>query len=127
MATAHFTDAELNCPHCGDTRLSLEFLRELERLRTMFGKPMLVTSGYRCPEYNDTVSSTGMGGPHTVGAVDVVIAGGRAFELVGMAINLGWRGIGVKQHGPWNNRFIHLDRLNSLTEVRPRPRVWSYA
>lgn len=33
----------------------LNTMRELEKVRNIFGKPIIVTSGYRCPELNPLV------------------------------------------------------------------------
>ncbi|MFQ5472039.1 MAG: D-Ala-D-Ala carboxypeptidase family metallohydrolase [Dehalococcoidia bacterium] len=125
ISTAHFSARELSCHHCGQCHLDAAFLAELEALRVEFGRPMELSSGYRCPEYNDTVSHTGRHGPHTIAAVDVRIAGADAYDLISVAMSRRWRGIGVKQKGPWGDRFIHLDNLPN-GERSPRPRVWSY-
>ncbi len=123
QVTGHFTREELTCRcGCGLMGFSAEFLEALEELRQAYGRPMAITSGYRCPKHNQTVSSTGESGPHTIGAVDVAVSGPDAHHLLLMALELGWTGIGIKQHGA--SRFIHLDRLTSRTH--PRPRVWSY-
>ncbi len=68
----HFSRKELEC-HCGCGQMEMdhELLDRLESLRTAFGKPMRVTSGFRCPTYNAQISGTGFTGPHTTGmAVD---------------------------------------------------------
>jgi len=83
---------------------------------------MRISSGYRCPAYNDAQSTTGRNGPHTVGAVDVLISGSDAWDLIRAAMDLGWYGLGVRQHGDIGERFVHLDRLES----GPRPWIWSY-
>ena len=124
--TPHFTELELACHHCGQMHLTPEFLVELERLRTEFGLPLHITSGWRCPDYNAEISPlTSYDGPHTIGAVDVRIGGWQARTLLEMAIRFGWTGIGVMQHGPYPERFMHLDRLEEV-EGRPRPWIWSY-
>lgn len=100
------------------------FLLDLDELRHRYGKPLVVSSGYRCPEYNARVSSTGLHGPHTTGlAVDLSVARTDAYAVLRLALELGFTGIGVAQKG--NNRFIHLDSLLPATG-RPRPTVWSY-
>lgn len=116
MRSEHFSEKELHCRHCGVCRFSPEFLIHLERLRRAYGQPMSVTSGYRCPDYDATVGGRGA---HQVGAVDVAVNGDRAYTFVTRALQLKWTGIGVKQHGAWEQRFIHIDR-------RPEPRFWSY-
>jgi len=126
VSTPHFTEKELQCSHCGECGFDEDFLVSLEVLRLEYGKPMRVNSGYRCPEYNTQVSSSGARGPHTIGAIDIRVAGPNAFMLVSTAMRLGWTGLGVKQGGVWDKRFIHLDRLPIGDPGHPRPRIWSY-
>jgi uncharacterized protein YcbK (DUF882 family) len=121
MATEHFTDAELACK-CGCEGLpSEEIQKDLELLRDYSGHPMVISSGYRCPDYNDQVSSTGRNGPHTKGAFDVLVSGSRAHFFVDCAMLCNWQGIGISQKGPHSERFIHIDK-------RPLERrtIWSY-
>lgn len=123
MATStHFSRSELQCPCCDKNRVSAEFLEKLEALRDKVGKPLYVSSGYRCPLHNDRVSHTGLNGPHTTGeAVDILISFETAFLLAKHAFALGFTGVGVNQRGLLDKRFIHLDALTVN-----RPRIWSY-
>lgn len=52
--TPHFKISELLCKHCGQGADILQpaLLAALERVRIRFGKPMPVTSGYRCAVHN---------------------------------------------------------------------------
>jgi hypothetical protein len=52
--TAHFKISELLCPHCdrGADMIQPALMAALERVRERFGKPMPVTSGYRCAVHN---------------------------------------------------------------------------
>jgi zinc D-Ala-D-Ala carboxypeptidase len=123
----HFKEAEFTC-HCGCGKADMEptFMIWLDGLRRDLRRPMVVTSGYRCPEYNAKVSSTGLDGPHTKGkAADIGMSGAAAFFLVSLAMQRGVQGVGVKQHGPHERRFIHLDTLHH-DEAGTRPWVWSY-
>lgn len=122
--TPHFLKRELQCK-CGCGRLPQQsFMDKLERLRQRCGFPMPVSSGFRCPEHNAKVSSTGSWGPHTTGrAIDLAVSHSRALELVRAALSAGFTGIGIKQHGA--GRFIHLDDLPD-GEKQPRPTIWSY-
>ena len=131
----NFTEDEMRCKGeacCGGRAdMDPEFMSMLQGLRTAYGKPMAVTSAYRCPDHNDRVSGTGRDGPHTTGrAADVAVARRSSFELLKFAFLWGMTGIGVKQRGPPDKRFIHLDNLLELYEgdrlVRPRPTTWSY-
>ncbi|WP_299948246.1 D-Ala-D-Ala carboxypeptidase family metallohydrolase [uncultured Microbulbifer sp.] len=121
---AYFTEAELSCRCCGKLHFSDDTLRRLIRVREQFAKPMVITSGYRCQDHCAKIGSTIT---HTTGqAVDVSVSGGRAYELLGIAIEEGFTGIGVKQHGPHSGRFLHLDDLGPIPGERTRPTVWSY-
>ena len=121
-----FTEAEFACSHCRQEQMQQEFITALDKIRREFGKPIIVSSGYRCPEYNAQISSTGERGPHTTGwAVDIAIAGAEAHALIDLALSHLVTGVGIKQHGPFEGRFIHLDMLKSEGN-RNRPWVWSY-
>jgi len=105
---------------CGQNKIDHQFVTKLDWLRGELGFPLAINSGYRCPEHNAAVSSTGLTGPHTTGlASDVRIAGEPAWELLEQAFKMKFRGIGVNQKGEWPQRYIHLDILD-------RKRVWSY-
>jgi zinc D-Ala-D-Ala carboxypeptidase len=124
-SSAHFSAAELTCKcGCKGNKMQAEFLERLELLRKRYGKPMVLTSAYRCPSYNVVVSSSGPKGPHTTGrAIDVRVRGAEAYVLLVLALECGFTGIGVAQKGA--SRFLHLDDLPPAVG-RPRPRVWSY-
>lgn len=120
-AIRHFTREEMACRcGCGRADMDPDYMHWLDELRESFGEPIIVTSGYRCPDHNEDVSSTGRDGPHTTGkAVDVAVSHEAAYRLLDLAMRTGASGVGVNQKG--SGRFLHLDRL-----AEPRPRVWSY-
>ena len=121
--TPHFRREELLCK-CGCGLLPPQSLVDrAERVRVKFGKPMPVTSGARCPEYNAKVSTTGRNGPHTKGALDFGLRGADALTVIGIALREGFTGIGVNQKG--DKRFVHLDDLPN-EPGQPRPFIWSY-
>ena len=123
--TKNFSRAELACKHCGELHMPVADIDRLQRLRDRVGHVLIVSSGYRCPTYNNVVSKTGRDGPHTKGAVDIAIHGPEAFHLLVAALALGYTGIGVNQTGPLEKRFIHLDAIDDTAEL-PRPALWSY-
>lgn len=115
----YFKPQEFQCRCCGVEEMDLEFVRLLDLIRMDMGKPLVVSSGYRCPKHNSAVSTTGGEGPHTTGkAADIVIAGPDALDLIELALDYGIPGIGVHQKGEWHKRFIHLDLLGY--------RIWTY-
>ncbi len=128
MIYKHFNLVEFDC-RCGKctSDMNHEFINILDEMRENLGFPLRVSSGYRCGPYNEEVSSSGFKGPHTTGkAVDILIWGGSAVELITLAMNHpAITGFGISQRGDISKRFIHLDAL--LAEPhRPRPHVWTY-
>lgn len=102
--------------HCGtcspDTADNMDnnFMNRLVYLRETCGFPFIVTSAYRCPDYNNKISSTGLTGPHTTGrAVDIAVQGMEQSALIKLAIAQGFEGVGIRAHGPREDRFVHLD------------------
>jgi zinc D-Ala-D-Ala carboxypeptidase len=121
-----FPKREMQCKcGCGAALVDPTFMNRLMQLRRSFGRPMIVSSGYRCPTHNAKVSSTGSNGPHTTGhAVDIAVRGVEALHLIPLAMTFGFTGIGVKQKG--GERFMHFDDLPNIPSIQPRPHIWSY-
>lgn len=91
----------------------------LQALRDKLGFQLIITSGMRCPYYNNEVSSTGLSGPHTTGtAFDIAVNREQAVKLLKLAMKGNWRGFGISQKG--DARFIHLDM------DRKDITIWSY-
>ncbi len=116
----NFKAEEFKCSHCGDNEIKEELLDKLQALRSRYGKPMRITSGYRCARHPIEAAKSAPG-PHSSGlACDVGVEGADAHKLLGLALDAGFKGIGVQQKG--TGRFLHLDLLNAPN----RPTVWSY-
>lgn len=114
----YFTGAELRCKCCGANGMKQETLSRLDMLREFYGKPIILTSAYRCEEYNKAIGATQT---HASGqAVDISVSGADALKIIQIALSLGFTGFGIKQHG--DGRFIHLDDMQD----GPRPTIWSY-
>jgi zinc D-Ala-D-Ala carboxypeptidase len=113
----NFSEAEFRCQETGEIDMDEVFLQRLQELRNAFAKPMTVTSGYRSPKHSIEAKKP-LPGAHAQGkAVDIRVSGEDAYQLVGLAMSLGFTGIGVQQKGA--SRFIHLD-------IMPRKAIWSY-
>ena len=124
----YFSKDEFSCSCCGENKMKMSFMLELDELREFVGFPLAVSSGYRCPDYNDEISSTGRDGPHTTGmAADLKVYGEQALILVLNVHRAGITGVGISQASrtAHNARFIHVDTL-AAAEGRPRPWLWSY-
>ena len=126
-----FTNDELASKDVGYAIMYEPFMRRLVALRLLIGLPLPVTSGYRTEAKNREVH----GAPHSAHlygcAVAIATAGLDVHQLVGLAYNLGFTGIHVKNHGPIETRFVHLDYITDADVPREledaRPYFHTYA
>lgn len=63
----NFKPEEIACPCCQAILVVPETMDRLQAARILFGEPIRIASGYRCPVHNARVSNTGKDGPHTTG------------------------------------------------------------
>ena len=125
MNWIYFTEEELACKGTDECDMHPEFMEKLIAVREDYNQPMIITSGYRHLAYNDTIGGA-KNSPHLYGrAVDIKVAGGDALRLIKMALRHGMTGVGVKQRGDHDRRFIHLDD-KPQSDAHPRPWIWSY-
>lgn len=124
---SNFSIFEMQCKcGCGRADMDPHFMAQLQAIRDDVG-PMAISSGYRCSDHNIKVSQSGVKGSHTTGkAVDVLICGERAYQLIKVAQEQGMTGLGIAQKGPHIGRFVHLDNLQTGETPGPRPWLWSY-
>ncbi len=112
---SRFTTEEFMCP-CGcvfgtvEEDINENLISTLNMMRTMYGKPMVVTSGARCEQYNAQIggvpNSAHLPHPDTsqCRAVDIHVGNSHdRFDLLSIAHRLGITRIGIA------NTFIHLD------------------
>lgn len=103
IESEHFKASELVCKHCGKEGVSPSALDKLEDLRAAWGKPMVLTSAYRCPEHPKEIKKN-KGGTHTKGiAFDVRTTPAEQVKLMALALELGFKGFGM------GGTFTHLD------------------
>jgi len=70
----HRTEFACNCG-CGFDTVDTDTLSVLEAVRTHFGKPVIINSGCRCPDYNTKVGGA-PNSQHTLGrAADIRVQG----------------------------------------------------
>lgn len=113
-----FSPDEFKCKCCGDVRMRASFMAKLQHLRSSYKRPMVISSGYRCPKH-PVEAKKPKPGVHAYGqAADILVRGADAFDLVEMAMRFGFSGVGVNQKG--DGRFIHLD------DSTERKAIWSY-
>ena len=115
---SYFSELELRCKHCGENKIKPGFLRQLNDLRDVWGKPLTLTSAYRCPVHNRSKAVNGAeDSRHVHGdAADISwahMSGIQKAELLQRALQR-FTGIGISQ------AFLHVDS-------RPGPQLlWVY-
>ena len=113
----NFKREEFQCQHCKADGIQEPLVAKIQELRNLYGKPMKITSGYRCAKH-PIEAKKATPGTHALGiAADIGVEGAAAHEVLALAFKLGFTGVGVQQKGA--GRFIHLD-------IRADKTVWSY-
>jgi len=122
-AYPNFSKEEFDCNYTGKNEMQHSFMAKLQALRTAYGKPMKITSGYRHATHPIEARKAKPGAHATGIAADIAVSHADAHEVMRIAFELGFTGIGVQQKG--GGRFIHLDTIENNPD-QPRPHVWSY-
>ena len=125
----NFSRSEFECSATGFCDMDADFMEQLQILREIYGKPMVVTSGYRDPIEHPIEARKTRPGAHAHGvAADFKVSYSDAHDLLTCAIELNvFSGIGIQQSGEPTKRFIHLDMATSeMLDGAPRPTIWSY-
>lgn len=116
----NFTRGEFACKETGECEMNPDFMAKLQALRKDYGRPMIISSGYRSKRHSIEAKKS-KPGEHTTGyACDIAVSGDDAYRLILLAMMHGFQRIGVNQKG--NGRFVHLGDNPEF----PNPRVWSY-
>lgn len=108
----NFHRSEITCKCCGRVGpypVSLNLLmKRLEQLRELVGKPIQISSGYRCPWHNWAVGGA-TGSYHMKDmAADIWVDGMTVNELAEAADVVGFGGIG-KYERPNDMGWVHVD------------------
>ncbi len=100
----HFLLREFQCRCCGCVRLSPLLLERLEALRCALDRPVVVTSGYRCPAHNASVGGAARSLHMTGRAADIAVARSEYARVAAVA-----REIGFSEILPGGRRnYLHL-------------------
>lgn len=105
----HFKSSEFKCKcGCGGGNPDRDLIKKLEHLREMLGnKPIIITSGYRCPKHSVAVGGYATDA-HTCNiAADIMINGETVEHIAECAERVGFSGIGVMTNA------VHVDVRNA--------------
>ena len=123
----NFSREELECSQTGAENPNVQqfsyLMDKVQELRTWYGEPMYVTSGYRSKKHPIEARKLAKGNPagqHNTAAIDFRVPTDACHEIIEKMFQMGFRGIGVNLTGDPSSRFIHGD-----FRVSPK-RLWSY-
>jgi uncharacterized protein YcbK (DUF882 family) len=116
----YFTKAEFDCKHTGKNEMQPEFMAKLQLLREKYGRPMIVTSGYRHWTHPVEARKGHTTGEHTRGTcADIACtSGAERYKIIQLALQLGFPRIGIAKN------FIHLGIGGAGL---PSPTIWDYS
>ena len=100
----NFSPKEVACKHCGELYLDEDSLDNLQYLRKIWGKPIVINSAHRCPAHNKVVGGT-ENSQHLKIAFDCVCPQPEQEAFIKAAKQAGFKGIGRYR----TRNFVHLD------------------
>ncbi len=114
----HFDSSEFLCrDNCGKVHVDPGLIYLLEKARELIGRPIVIHSGFRCPEHNKAVGGKPNSAHLTGEAADIVCAfSADRYDLIRTFLTLGVSRIGIGAN------FIHVD----VSMMLPRPCIWLY-
>lgn len=106
------------CGKCGlgGVEISRELLTALQVVRTVYGKPMVIVSGLRCPTHNRNEGGKDDSAHLTGEAVDIEVGNSRdRYELLSLLM-VNFQRIGI------GDSFLHVD----IKQDKTQQVVWTY-
>ncbi len=115
----HFKQSEFVCScGCGRADVTAGLIAALDALREAYGKPLSITSGFRCENHPEERGKPTPGAHGQGRAADISTPGAaQKYELKRLAYQLGFLGIGD------GKTFTHLDVGH---DAAARPANWQY-
>lgn len=101
----NFNEREFACRHCGQVYVEPDLVTKLQALRDILGRPVKVTSGYRCPVHNRNIKGAPQSRHMQGQAVDLVVEGVSPTAVAKVADQVGLGGIGIYA----TSGFTHVD------------------
>jgi uncharacterized protein YcbK (DUF882 family) len=113
-----FKEPEFACPcGCGKVHVDQFLLHLLEKARKLLNRPVIITSGYRCPEHNAAVGGKPNSAHLTGKAADIrCVFSGERYDLIRTFVGIGVTRLGIGKD------FIHID----VDTMLPQRCLWIY-
>ena len=109
--STNFKSTEFDCHGsgcCSSTLVDDKLVTYLQQIREHFGKPVNISSGYRCATHNKNIGGA-TGSRHSKGqAADIYINGVAPAEIAKYAESMGILGIGLYETNS-DGFFVHVD------------------
>jgi uncharacterized protein YcbK (DUF882 family) len=101
--TLNFSRSEFECSCCQTGEVSGSVVEKIQKVRTAYGKPMGITSGYRCSRHNKEVGGKPTSSHLKSLAIDVHCESSRERKILLPLLLKEFRRVGIA------NNFIHCD------------------
>ena len=109
--STNFNSTEFDCHGsgcCTSTKVDEDLVKYLQKIREHFGKPVNISSGYRCETHNKNIGGA-TNSRHSKGqAADIYISGVTPAEIAKYAESIGILGIGLYETDK-DGHFVHVD------------------
>lgn len=112
--SANFKVSEFLCNGtgcCAEGKIDEKLVKILQQIRDHFGKPVYISSAYRCPVWNKQVGGVSSSYHLSGQAADFYIDGVAPAEIAKFAESIGVKGIGLYEEKDGN--FVHIDTRNT--------------
>lgn len=113
--SANFRSTEFDCHGvgcCNETLVDMQLVEYLQKIRDHFGKPIIISSGYRCERHNRSVGGA-TASKHKQGmAADIMVTDVKPAEVAKYAESIGILGIGLYETNK-DGFFVHIDTRTS--------------
>ena len=119
MTALYFNDKEFECPCChkGANLMDATLLHILDTVREELGRPLRLTSAYRCPKHNEEVKGSPNSAHLDGKAVDISCSNSNLrMVLICLFVAHGIKRIGIAK------TFIHID----VDDTLPQSVMWLY-
>lgn len=115
-----FDKRDLACScGCGLGNATDKLIGTLNNAQVIYGEPITISSGSRCPKHNAAVGGVPSSAHVTGEAVDIKCeTSSRRFRLISALLSAGFNRIGIS----FKSGFIHAD----VSETLPQRVIWGY-
>lgn len=95
---------EFKCKCCGKVQMDKDLLFRLDHARWIAGIPFIITSGFRCEDYNRSIGGRENSAHLTGKAADIYVKNSnQRYKTLSALLIAGFKRIGLRQD------FIHVD------------------